>query len=143
MDAACNEAESLLEQASHEQLDETVRREVVRGLVSSLTEIGFILEGPRLADAEKKGGVVTLTGKLPSGRAARFEVHIDGRMHFDFDGYEGRSCANELENVERVLRERCSLKLGPTQVTWKNTPLQRSRGARELPTGCPNTSSCP
>ena len=75
-----------------------------------------------------------LRGRLPSGREARFEVHVDGKMRFDFEGYEGQSCAAELAQVEKVLQEQCGVLLGPTQVTWKN-PDRLGKGARNLPVG--------
>lgn len=110
-------------------LDESVRREVVKGLLRSLKDMGFITVGPQLAD-----GVVTLEGRLASGRRARFEVSVEGRMAFDLDGYEGRACAQDLDKVEVSLRDRFGVKLGPPQVVWKN-PDRLSKGANDIPGG--------
>lgn len=110
-------------------LDERIRREVVRGLLATLKEMGFVIAGPRL-DA----GVVVLEGRLASGRRARFEVKLDGQLAFDLDGYEGRSCADDMLKVETTLRDRFGVKLGPPQVVWKN-PDRLSQGARDLPDG--------
>jgi hypothetical protein len=110
-------------------LDETVRREVVKGLVRTLKAMGFIVAPPQL-DA----GVVVLEGRLASGRRARFDVSIDGNLAFDLDGYEGRSCATDLEKVETELRDQFGVRLGPPQVVWKN-PDRISAGARDLPPG--------
>lgn len=110
-------------------LDERVRREVVRGLLASLKDMGFVVAGPQL-----RTGRVVLEGRLASGRKARFEVSVDGKMEFDLDGYEGRECAKDLEKVETVLRDRFGVKLGPPQVVWKN-PDRLSAGARDLPSG--------
>ena len=132
--AACKEAEASLEQAGEAAFDETVRREVVRGLLTTLTDMGFVVDGPTLQKDPADGGVVTLKGRLPSGRLARFEVHLDGRMNFDMDGYEERSCGKELERIEQTLQERFGVQLGPAQVTWKN-PDRISKGSRNLPGG--------
>lgn len=110
-------------------IDERVRREVVRGLLRSLQEMGFVPVGPRL-----DGGVVILEGRLVSGRRAVFEVRIDGEMSFDLDGYEGRACADDLARVETVLRDRFGVKLGPAQIVWKN-PDRLSQGALRGPDG--------
>lgn len=115
--------------ASNSALDERVRREVVKGLLKTLKEMGFVTVGPQL-DA----GTVILEGRLASGRKARFEVNLDGTMEFDLDGYEGRSCADDMEKVETTLRDRFGVKLGPPQIVWKN-PDRISKGARDLPTG--------
>lgn len=133
-ESAAASAEQLLKETDKANFDETVRREVVRGLIATLTGMGFVIDGPRLTEAEKNGGVVVLTGRLPSGRMARFNVHVDGRLQFDFDGYEGQSCAKELAQVEKQLQERCDVLLGPTQVTWKN-PDRPSKGALNRPHG--------
>jgi hypothetical protein len=113
--------------ASALALDERVRREVVKGLLRTLKDLGFITIGPQL-----DSGVVVLEGRLASGRRARFEVSLDGNMEFDLDGYEGRTCADDMEKVETTLRDRFGVKLGPPQVVWKN-PDRISKGARDLP----------
>ena len=132
--AACDQAQTFLQRAAEATLEETVRREVVRGLVATLTEMGFSVEGPQLVNPQTDSGIVTLVGQLPSGRLARFDVHLDGRMTFDFDGYEGRACGKDLEQIERSLQERFGVQLGPRQITWKN-PDRISKGARDLPSG--------
>jgi len=125
------EAETELEATRAAVLDESIRREVVRGLLETLRTMGFIAE-PRL-----KEGVVVLDGRLASGRSARFEVSLEGKMEFDLDGYEGRACADDLEKVETALRDSYGVKLGPAQVVWKN-PDRLSRGAKDHPTGRTN-----
>jgi len=131
---ACNEANELIEQAKQAALDESIRREVVRGLLTTLTGMGFVVEGPQLVNQDEAGGIVTLVGTLPSGKLARFEVSVDGKMRFDLDGYEGRSCAKEMQRVEQRLKEQFGIRFGPQQITWKN-PNRISKGARDLPSG--------
>lgn len=115
--------------ASSAVLGERIRREVVRGLVQTLRDMGFVTASPQLAE-----GVVVLEGRLASGRRARFEISLDGNLGFDLDGYEGRACAADLERVETVMRDRFGVMLGPPQVVWKN-PDRISKGARDIPTG--------
>ena len=130
----CREVEKLLQQADQASFDESVRREVVRGLLDTLEGMGFDVEGPEVQESSKQGGTVTLVGQLPSGRLARFEVQLDGQMLFDLDGYEGRSCGAELERIEHTLHQRFGVKLSPPQITWKN-PDRISKGARRQPSG--------
>lgn len=132
--AKCKEVESLIEKAERATLDETVRREVIRGLLATLREMGFVVEDPSLEQQEGGGSMVVLNGQLPSGRTARFEVSIDGRMRYDLDGYEGRTCAEQVERIEQTLRDHFGVQMGPAQVTWKNNPDRISKGARNLPT---------
>ena len=95
----CQEIEDLTEKGRQAALDETVRRTVVRGLLQTLQGMGFVVEGPQLQGGGPDGGTVTLAGKLPSGRQARFQVRLDGQMDFDLDGYEGRTCGKQMEAV--------------------------------------------
>jgi hypothetical protein len=130
---ACNEmlgaAEAALVTARASDLDERVRREVVKGLLKSLKDMGFVTIGPQLTT-----DLVILEGRLASGRRAIFEVSLDGRMSFDLDGYEGRACAQDLEKVEVSLRDKFGVKLGPPQVIWKN-PDRLTKHAQDIPTG--------
>ena len=48
---------------------------------------------------------------------AAFNVHLDGRMDFDFDGYEGRACAKELEKIDQILNEQFSIQLSEINIT--------------------------
>lgn len=128
-----DEADAFIQEASKAQFDESVRREIVSSLLQTLQKRGFAVEKPSLMEGEQ-GGTVHLVGRLPSGKSARFEVQIDGRMHYDLDGYEGRACAKEVEQIEELLKEQFAVKLGPRQTVWKN-PDRISKGARNIPGG--------
>jgi len=130
---SCHQAAEMLKQASEESFDETVRKEVVQGLLTTLTNMGFIVQPPYLEGSES-GEIVRLLGKLPSGKMASFNVHLDGKMDFDFDGYEGRACAKELEQIDQMLDQQFSIKLSESQITWKN-PDKIAKGAKQLPAG--------
>lgn len=127
--ALLGRAEGELTAARAADLDERVRREVVKGLLRSLKDMGFVTIGPQL-----HADLVVLEGRLASGRRARFEVSVEGRMTFDLDGYEGRACAQDLEKVEVSLRDKFGVKLGPPQVVWKN-PDRLTKGAQDVPGG--------
>jgi hypothetical protein len=130
----CRQAEQLVQQAGRESFDESVRREVVKGLLTTLTDMGFVVDGPQLQRDREEAGVVTLSGHMPSGKMAKFEVNLDGRMHFDFDGYEGRACAKDLEKINTALQEQFAVTLTGSQITWKN-PDKIAKGARNMPSG--------
>ena len=69
-------------------------------------------------------------------REKRFEVQLDGKLRYDLDGYEGRSCAKEVERIEETLKDRFGVTMGPAQVTWKApAPKDIAKGARDLPAG--------
>jgi len=131
---SCQRAAGMLKHASEKTFEETIRKEVVRGLLTTLTNRGFIVQPPCLEGRKESGNTVRLLGKLPSGKTASFNVHLDGRMDFDFDGYEGRACAKELEHIDQLLGQQFSIKLSENQITWKN-PDKIAKGAMQHPTG--------
>lgn len=129
----CREVHTVLEDADRKAFDETVRRETVKSLITTLGNMGFITENPVLVENDMpQNSKVRLTGTLPSGKKAAFLITLDGKMEFDFDGYQSRACAKEMEKIESTLAEQFSIKLGPAQVTWKN-PDRISKGALNLP----------
>jgi len=137
VEESCNQAATMLKDASAKSFDETIRREVVQGLITTLTNIGFIVQPPLLEGKNETIKTVRLIGKLPSGKTASFNVHLDGKMDFDFDGYEGKACAKELEQIDQLLEQQFSIKLSENQITWKN-PDKIAKGAMKLPTGSRN-----
>ena len=130
----CHQAAEMLEQIWEKSFDETIRREVVQGLLTTLTNMGFIVQPPCLEGNDEAGKTVRLLGKLPSGKMASFNVHLDGKMDFDFDGYEGRACVKELEQIDQLLEQQFSIKLSENQITWKN-PDKIAKTAKQLPAG--------
>jgi len=138
---SCHQAIELLKQASQKSFDETVRREVVQGLLTTFTNMGFVVQQPCLESDNESGKTVRLIGKLPSGKTASFNVHLDGKMVFDFDGYEGRACAKELEHIDQMLQQQFSIKLSENQITWKN-PDKIAKGAMQQLTGNRNINLC-
>lgn len=128
----CGQAKQSVEQSGRESFDESIRREVIRGLLATLTGMGFSINGPQLHQEGNTPGIVTLSGRMPSGKMARFEVNLDGRMQFDFDGYEGRACAKDLDQINATLQEQFAVKITGSQITWKN-PDRIAKGARDLP----------
>ncbi len=132
--AICQQVDALIDQSAQASLDETIRRQVVGSVITALKNNGFVVEDPQIVKPESDGGVVVLNGRLPSGKTARFEVQLDGHLHYDLNGYEGRGCAAEVERIEQTLQEQFKVRLGPPQVTWKN-PDKISKGARDLPSG--------
>ncbi len=133
----CHQAAAMLEHASEKAFEETTRKEVVQGLLTTLTNMGFIAQPPCLDGNQESSQTVRLVGKLPSGKTASFNVHLDGQMDFDFDGYEGKACAKELEHIDQLLEQQFSITLGENQITWKN-PDKIAKGAMQRPTGSRN-----
>ena len=129
---SCQQVQAMLKTASRKDFDETVRKEVVNGLLTTLGKMGFVVQPPYLDGDKQDSQTVRLMGKLPSGKQAAFNVHLDGRMDFDFDGYEGRACGKELEKIDEMLNQQFAIELSENKLTWKN-PDRIAKGAMQLP----------
>ncbi|MAG33373.1 MAG: hypothetical protein CL908_21055 [Deltaproteobacteria bacterium] len=131
--AACDKAGQLIEESGKATFDETVRREVVGSLMTAFQARGFTLDQPLLEQDGSPAGVVALSGSLPSGKTIRVQINVNGEIAYDLNGYQGRTCAKQIDELEQALVELTHVRLGPAQHTWK-TPDRISKGARSLPT---------
>ena len=112
-------------------IQEELRRHIIRSLMASMTELGFIVGKPKMI---RENNRVSVIGTMPSGRTVRFDVDDGGTMEFDMDGYPGRECADHLDQVLLKLEESYGVETGPIQHNWKN-PDRISKGSKGFPTG--------
>ena len=112
-------------------IQEELRRHIIRSLMASMTELGFIVGKPKMV---RENDRVAVIGTMPSGRTVRFEVDDGGTMEFDMDGYPGRECADHLDQVLLKLEESYGVETGTIQHNWKN-PDRISKGSKGFPTG--------
>jgi len=123
------------EQARQERQErETLRREVVRSLRQVLGSMQFTVLPPRRRPADE-GGAVVLSGRLPSGHTARFEIALDGQVAYDFDGYHGQACGKDEEAIRRALETTCQAEATDHCRRWKTGPAPKigSAGRRQRP----------
>ncbi len=112
-------------------IQEELRRHIIRSLMASMTELGFIVGKPKMI---RENDRVAVIGTMPSGRTVRFDVDDGGMMEFDMDGYPGRECADHLDQVLLKLEDSFGVETGPIQHNWKN-PDRISKGSKSFPTG--------
>ena len=124
-------AQEIREADDTKSIQEELRRHIIRSLMSSMTELGFIVGKPKMI---RENDRVAVIGTMPSGRTVRFDVDDGGMMEFDMDGYPGRECADHLDQVLLKLEESYGVETGPIQHNWKN-PDRISKGSKSFPTG--------
>ena len=121
-----------------QQQKENERREIVRGLRQVLTGMGFAVKDPVLGKDRQEGKVV-LVGELPSGRTARFAISLDGRLNYDFDGYDDYEseggCGTARDQVCQRLQEQIYAKASDHEMHWKGPgPERLEKDKKQLPT---------
>ncbi len=129
VNAIREESRSIVSEDEAMQVQENVRRHVVSSLYKAMSSMEFVMDTPR----EHSGGV-TVRGRLPSGRSASFVVDISGRMEFDFDGYPGRECEQNLDLMVEKLKAEFEVEATIVQRDWKN-PDRISKGSKGFPKG--------
>ena len=123
------EADAIKQDAEERTTHEEIRRHIVGSLVSSMREVGLVVGGPKILTESDKVAVV---GTMASGRRVRFDVGDAGCMEFNLDGYEGRECADHLDQILLQMRSRFDVETGPLQHNWKN-PDRILKGSRRHP----------
>lgn len=106
-----------------------VRKEIVRNILKALKKQGFVVGQPKI-----RSNVVHVTGKLPSGKTAIFQIHKDTNIEFDLDGYTGTTCKKELDAVLERMNEEGSVSTTVEQFIWHN-PDKIRKGAKDFPSG--------
>ena len=124
-------AQEIREADDTKSIQEELRRHIIRSLMGSMTELGFIVGKPKII---RENDSVAVIGTMPSGRTVRFDVDDGGMMEFDMDGYPGRECADHLDQVLLKLEDSFGVETGPIQHNWKN-PDRISKGSKSFPTG--------
>ena len=129
--------ENLLENTKKAEeviLDERIRRETVKSLYNILNQQGFIVSKPRIDTNEN---IVILSAKKPSGNKANCKIKLDGKFIYEFDGYKGMSCKEDIEDMKKQLNEIYGIKLKDEQITWEN-PNRIYKDADSMPSSNTN-----
>ena len=98
-------------------VDEKVRRKVLQFIKKTITAKGFIIAQGNI---KKRGDVVTMLAQKPGGETAIFTVYLDGKFVYDFKGYEGQACQQDIEPFLKDLEEVYGVELSNRREIWRN-----------------------
>jgi len=121
-----------IKQADDEVVDETCRRKVVRSIMDSLEETGFVVSKPKRSKTENDE--VIITARKPAGSEASFRVSSNGSMIYKFDHYEGVQCKDDIQRVLPLLKDIYGVNLSQERTLWEN-PDKISKSAKPLSGG--------
>lgn len=114
--------------AQARDLQEEVRKELVRRLLGGLRASNYVISGPVLKD-----GRVEILATTPAGKKVRFEINDQCRIGFDLDGFIGETCKDAVDTVlERLRSDGTDGEI--EQFNWHN-PDKIKKGAKDLPHG--------
>ena len=108
--------------------EEEIRREIIVGLIKTLKQIGMSASKPKKGEENW----VVLTGTLPNGKQARFQIAQDGTTEFSFHGYKGVSCKDQLDNIKDQLLASYNIDSSIEQFNWYEDPELIEKGAKDF-----------
>ena len=111
--------QKIQEQTNKEIVDEYVRKEALKCIIKSIEQRGFIVDKKNIKLQRDKNQVVLIAQKV-NGQTAEFQVFLDGRFIYKFDGYEGQACQKDINPFLEDLEKIYGIKVTKSKTLWSN-----------------------
>lgn len=106
-------------EANKEIIDEKIRYESVKIIVTAIRKRGFLINKDAIK-IDRKNNQVNIVAQKPSGAKAEFKVYLDGKFVYKFDGYEGQACQDDIKPFMNDLKEIYGMKIEKETEIWSN-----------------------
>ncbi len=100
--------------------DEEVRKQTLQVIVKAIKSRGFIVDTKKNLKIDRARNVLKLVALKASGQKAEFEIQINGKFMYHFDGYEGLACNKDIEPFMEDLQNIYDIKVLHEEVQWSN-----------------------
>ena len=100
--------------------DEKVRKETLKVIIKAIKSRGFIVDTKKNLKIDRERNVLKLVALKASGQKAEFEIQINGKFMYHFDGYEGLACNKDIEPFMEDLKNIYDIKVLHEEVQWSN-----------------------
>ena len=114
------------QKASEEIVDESVRRQTIKAIANILKKQGFIIDKKNIKLRKDKNEVYILAQKA-SGEYAEFRVYLDGKFVYEFEGYEGQACQEDIEPFMNDLKSIYDVDVTNKEIEWSNPDKHQKR----------------
>lgn len=101
-------------------IDETIRKETIKVILKAIKERGFVVDTNKNLKIDIDKNIVRLVAMKPSGQMAKFEIQINGKFMYRFEGYEGMACTKDIEPFMSDLENVYGIKVLHEDVQWSN-----------------------
>lgn len=101
-------------------IEEKVRKETILVILKAIRDRGFIVDTKKNLKIDRDRNVVKLVALKPSGQRAEFEIQINGKFMYRFEGYEGAACNKDIEPFMDDLENVYGIKVLHEDVQWSN-----------------------
>lgn len=113
------------------------RNEVMSDIIASLKEIGFFVQDPEYADAERPDAAVIIRASR-GDQTLTTEIELDRKVRSDWQGVHGEYCTEGFFEYVQAMNDR-GVEINPDNPDLKPRLLQK--GAKDLPGGNQRTRS--
>ena len=100
--------------------DEKVRKETLKVIIKAIKERGFIVDTKKNLKIDKEKNIVKLVALKASGQTAKFEIQLNGKFMYHFEGYEGLACNKDSTPFIEDLKNVYDINILHEEVEWSN-----------------------
>lgn len=100
--------------------DEKVRKETLKIIIKAIKERGFIVDTKNNLKIDREKNVVRLVALKASGQTAEFEIQLNGKFMYHFEGYEGLACNKDITPFIEDLKNVYDINILHEEVQWSN-----------------------
>ena len=112
--------------AVNEVIDESLRRSAIKAIVGSITLRGFIVDRSNIR-RDPSTDTVRIVAMKPGGQKAEFNIDLQGRFMYHFQGYEGAACQKDIGPLERDLEQVYGMRLTDRRTISSNPDRLQTR----------------
>lgn len=100
--------------------DEKNRKETLKVIIKAIRDRGFIVDNKNNLKIDKKSNIVKLVAKKADGKTAEFEIQLNGKFMYHFDGYVGQACQKDITPFMDDLKNIYDINILHEEYIWSN-----------------------
>ena len=101
-------------------IDEKIRKETLKVIIKAIKERGFIVDTKKNLKIDREKNIVKLVALKASGQTAEFEIQLNGKFMYHFEGYEGLACNKDITPFIEDLKSVYDINILHEEVEWSN-----------------------
>ena len=100
--------------------DEKIRKETLKVIIKSIKDRGFVVDTKKNLKIDKERNIVKLVAIKPDGKTAEFEISLNGKFMYRFEGYEGQACNKDITPFIEDLKNVYDINILHEEIQWSN-----------------------
>ena len=100
--------------------DEKIRKETLKVIIKSIKDRGFVVDTKKNLKIDREKNIVRLVAIKPDGKTAEFEISLNGKFMYRFEGYEGQACNKDITPFIEDLKNVYDINILHEEIQWSN-----------------------